>query len=422
MKQYRALLSTAVVAAVLLTSCSAGESNNSSAESSSSSTSLAATSTNSPSSGSSTEGTASPSSTGASGGQTASNGNMSSLLTAVESVENLSNGAVRKFSASGSITDFNQNQVLILNNKSSVSYVAKVSLDSGAEEQKIDISDAEVPEGYQLIQILDAAFVGDSIVLRYEANEGADKYNSGELINAVAQFSADGKQVGKTIFTRDNPLSPSYGNAPWVAGVPGESIVLTVPTELNFSDGAAQGNVAIFEGGKEPRLQTLQEPEFSQPHGLVDGTLVALSSESQVPGMVASTQVGEDSYITLKKLTHFLVNQANYADPSSGSELPIPRNRTSLAQPDYVNGYWCDQAGKVYDLTTGESLDYGDVVCDAVTEDGTVLGRKGSKSLPVIITKDGTIIDLPSEIRGAGFISSKYFISGSEIYQYSIEK
>lgn len=417
MQQFKGILSTAFVAAALLTSCSAGETSNSGIESNTES------SVASPSLSTTPASSESPSPSGSAASSALSTGNISTLLKAETSTESLSNGAVRKFTALGSITDLRQDQALILSSASSAPYVARVSLDSGEEEQKIVIADAEVPEGYQLTQITDAAFVGDSIVLRYKAKEGADKYNSGKTAYAFAQFSAtDGNQVGKTLFTSENPLSPSYRNAPWVAGVPGESIVLTVPAEQSFSDGTAEGNVAIFEGDKEPRLQSLHEPEFNQPHALVEGALVPLSDEPKVPGINASTQVGKDGFIVLQNFNHFLVNAANFADPLSGTETATPLNRINLAQPEYINGYWCSEENKIYNLTTGESPDYGDVSCDAVAEDGTVLGRKGSKSLPVIITKDGTIIDLPSEVRGAGFMSSKYFVSGSEIYQYSIEK
>lgn len=423
MQHSKSLLSAAFVAMALLTSCSSGETSESSGESSSAPTSTAATPSISVSSSSSIAASSTPSSTASGNDSNASTGNRSDLLTAVASTGNLSNGAVQKFTAVGSITDLRQNQILILNTRSAP-YVAKISLDSGEEEQRIEITDADVPEGYQLTQIDDAAFIGDSIVLKYQANEGADKYNSGNTVYAFAQFSmADGEQLGKTFFTKENPLSPSYGNAPWVAGVPGQSIVLTVPVEQNFSDGAAEeGNIAIFEDGKEPRLQSLQKPGFNQPHAFIDGELVALSSDSKVPGLIASTQVGEDSFIALQNFNHFLVNRAGYTDALSGLESPTPLNRTSLAQTDYVNGYWCGQDNKIYNLVVKEIPDYGDVLCNAVSEDGTVLGRKGDKSLPVLVTKEGVIVDLPSEVRGAKFMSSKYFISGSNIYQYSIEK
>lgn len=309
--------------------------------------------------------------------------------------------------------------------------VRVADLSSGQDVLSVQAEDLKLPDSVKFDSFQRATLLNGSIIIESLVLQGEDAYNEGEEKTAYSIFDIkQQKLLGEVIlgpstnvYSTDQSLlnrKPAF-SVNWEAGVPGENLALVSDRQDDFSYGSTTGNVIVFQDGQAPNISTHDSEQLKNAYFVHNGELVQIEN-SRV--MNAYFQISEDEVIR-ESSSSFDPHQLLKLDGTGAivSTRDLPYGQITRAEA-WASSSFCTGEGNqnlVLDIATLETRDLGDVSCESVSSDGTVLGKKGDKRVPVLLSSEGSLLDIPSNLNSVQLVNDSLLFDGSGFYEYSFK-
>ncbi|MGV3150550.1 hypothetical protein [Rothia sp. 11273D007AR] len=325
------------------------------------------------------------------------------------------------------ISEVSRNEIIAISDDSVKIYGIKnldtlqdLSIGSISESEEID------PVFFTGVKIL-----GNKAIIEFGYKDlTVDKYNDTGAIYQGYQVIdiSTGERIGNPIKSTVRSTQDSKGHVSdlstsskigtqnkWVAGVPGESLVVkSYQMDIKYTLDDQQGNAIIFDNkSNAPKIVDIPGDMQKERFVLSSSGLVEVANTQEL------IQISSDSYAFEDNTKTYVSSIATESNQVFSNESLEP----GLYSVFEGSSNFCEPDSK-YSLNTGfQELSESDFICRAIDDSGNMIGEKGVKYMPVIITSTGEVIDLPvdkSDMASYSYFRGDYLVYGDSVYEINL--